>query len=378
MVRDETSEALVDCIYDAAGNSDRWQTALERALLLFKSYSAEIGHIDLADGTFSFFVSAGGRYTEERIDHYRLMMAEDPRLIAMSQRPFMPIHCRMVVSDDQLHASRLYKELLAPNGIEYTLGVNLVEERKSVTFFTTKRGPEQPAFDDGDCRLLADLVPHLRRALRLHSGFAELELLQMRTLEALDQIPLGVFIVRQDGTFVMGNRMGTELAAARAPLLIVNGKLSLSDGEAARLLRKTLRTVMSEAGGPPGVLVVDRPDEMPLRLLVTPLTGRAGDKSLLRQRGDLVVIYANDPSQSHEAPWERLQHMFGLSPSEAKLVAGVVAGRSVVEVGSKLGLTPGSARQYFKNILAKTGTHSQGELLRLILQSPAWIRASTS
>lgn len=67
--------------------------------------------------------------------------------------------------------------------------------------------------------------------------------------------------------------------------------------------------------------------------------------------------------------------MFGLFPSEAKLIACLVAGDSVTEAGAKLGLTLGSARQYLKNVHAKTGTHSQGELLRVIMQSPVWIES---
>ena len=159
---------LIDHIYLAAGQTREWQTVLEKAMEFLETESAEIGHIDLVSESFSFFISAGPTYTKERIDRYRSMMSRDPRLIGMSQRPFLPIHCRMVIDEETLHASQLYRELLAPNGVEYTLGVNLLEERKSVTFFTAKRGPKQPPFGDADCIKLTELVPHLRRALRLY------------------------------------------------------------------------------------------------------------------------------------------------------------------------------------------------------------------
>lgn len=378
LVQQGAVQTLIDHIYDAAGNSERWRTVLEKATTLFEADSAEIGHIDLANRSFSFFISAGQIYTSARIDHYQSMMTEDPRLVAMTRRPFLPIHCRMIITDEDLHASKLYQELLAPNGVEYTLGVNLVEEHKSITFFTAKRGPEQPAFGEAECQTLGQLVPHLRRALRLYRGFANLELQATATLEALDQIPLGVFIVRPDGTFVIGNRMATEIANGGKSLIIVNGKLAASRGETARRLRRALITVMSAPDSEPQALVVDRPDGEPMRILIAPLSGTSAGRTFVRQKGDLAAIYVNDPTRSYETPWERLQHMFGLFPSEAKLIACLVAGDSVPEAGAKLGLTLGSARQYLKNIHAKTGTHSQGELLRVILQSPVWIEASSA
>lgn len=350
-----------------------WPAVLSHAAHLFHAESAQIGHLDLEDQAFSFLITHGVTYSEHRIQQYQSMMSEDPRLAYMSQRPFLPVHCRMAVTDEYLHGSALYQQILAPDDIEYTLGVNLIEERKSTTFFTAHRGIKQPRFAETECEDLALLVPHLRRALRLYHVFAALDLQQSAAREALDQIPLGVFIVRPSGDFVMGNRMASELAAERQPLCLANGRLSTTNGTATGLLRSALINVMSGPAAEPQALVLDRPDRLPLRLLISPLSGRSSGRTFIRHDGDLAVVYVNDPGRSHEAPWERLQHMFGLFPSEAKLIAHMVAGSSVVEAGAKMDLTAGSARQYLKNVLSKTGTHSQSELLLLVMKSPIWV-----
>jgi hypothetical protein len=49
------------------------------------------------------------------------------------------MHCRMAVSDDELRASRVYQEVLTPDGIEYTLGVSLVEEDETNSFLRHAR-----------------------------------------------------------------------------------------------------------------------------------------------------------------------------------------------------------------------------------------------
>lgn len=366
-------ESLVDAIYDAAGDAERWPHFLSGAARLLESESAQIGHIDLQDRSFSFLITYGTTFTEERIRQYQALMPEDPRLAYMTERPFLPAHCRMVLTDEELHSSRLYREVLAPDGIEYTLGVNLVEETKSTTFFTAHRGLHQPVFGTEECQLLGELVPHLRRALRLYHVFAAMDLQHTAARDALDQIPLGVFIVRPDGEFVFGNRMAGELLAAGADLRLLDGKLGAATPETTRVIRAALMNVMTEPEAEPQALVLERPGQLPLRVLVSPIGGVPLGQTLVRQKGDLAAIYVNDPTRAHEAPWERLQHMFGLFPSEAKLVAEMVSGASVVDAGAKLGLTAGSSRQYLKNVLSKTGTHSQSELLLLVMKSPVWM-----
>ena len=134
----------------------------------------------------------------------------------------------------------------------------------------------------------------------------------------------------------MGNRLAHELANAGAPLKIADDKLTTVDSKITRSLRGTLMKVMSEPGAVPQALVIDRPGNQPLQLLISPLSGTESERTFVRQRGDLAAIYVNDPERSLDTPWERLQHMFGLFPSEAKLTAYLVAGNTVAEAGEKL------------------------------------------
>lgn len=44
------------------------------------------------------------------VDRYSALMNEDPRMPAFRGNPYRPLHCRMVVSEKKLHASRTYQE----------------------------------------------------------------------------------------------------------------------------------------------------------------------------------------------------------------------------------------------------------------------------
>ena len=365
------AEDVVEGLYEAAADAGLWPLVLAQAAELFEADGAQIGHVDHADNRLSFLVTHGYQFTPERVRQYEAVMHEDVRLVRLAQRPFLPMHCRMIVTDEELHASRLYRDVLAPDGVEYSLGVNLIEERQSTTFFVALRRPGRRCFGKADCALLGELVPHLRRVLRLYRQFADFDFGRLATLEALDQVPLGVFVVRREGRLVTCNRTAEYLAAAGIGLSLTGGRVSASDAPLAHRLRQVIDDVVSDAR--PRTLTIFRSDDEPLRILVASLPGERIGRTLARPAGDLAVIFVNDPRRSQDAPWEHLQHMFGLFPGEAKLLALLTAGQTLREAAAGLNLTTNSARQYLKNVFAKTETHSQSALIRKVMDSPLWI-----
>ena len=66
-----------------------------------------------------------------------------------------------------------------------------------------------------------------------------------------------------------------------------------------------------------------------------------------------------------------LQKMFELTPAQAQLAGLLYDGTSVKQAASSLGITEGSARQYLRQIFAKTGTNRQIDLVREIARAMA-------
>lgn len=60
-----------------------------------------------------------------------------------------------------------------------------------------------------------------------------------------------------------------------------------------------------------------------------------------------------------------------LSPREAALAIGLAQGETILEAGTRLGLTPETARNYSKRLYAKTGTSGQAQLVALVLSGLA-------
>jgi len=100
------------------------------------------------------------------------------------------------------------------------------------------------------------------------------------------------------------------------------------------------------------------------RLLLRPLPGAVGD-CLLGGHALLVVEPVHTP-----AP-DRLAQRHGLTAKEARLACLLADGTPLREAGQALGLSYSSARTYLDRVYAKTGTHRQAELVRLVLDGGA-------
>lgn len=85
-----------------------------------------------------------------------------------------------------------------------------------------------------------------------------------------------------------------------------------------------------------------------------------------RARFSLVLT---DPANTHPANARLLAAALDLTPSEARVVQGLIEGGSIESAATLAGVTVATARSYLKSVFAKTGVSKQAELVRLALTS---------
>ena len=110
-------------------------------------------------------------------------------------------------------------------------------------------------------------------------------------------------------------------------------------------------------------------DASPIHLLVRPAHDLGS--------GATAILYAQERTATRGSE-QVLIDLFGLTRSEARLALMLANGRSLVEAGTSLGLTRETVRSYSKSLYAKTGTHGQGGLVRVIVISLATLFSSKS
>lgn len=82
------------------------------------------------------------------------------------------------------------------------------------------------------------------------------------------------------------------------------------------------------------------------------------------------IVFA-DPSRKDITTPERIAAALNLTPSEARVVFGLIVGGSVDEAATIAGVSLSSARTYLKNVFSKTGVSKQAELVRLVMLAAA-------
>ncbi|HUE89654.1 MAG TPA: helix-turn-helix transcriptional regulator [Vicinamibacterales bacterium] len=229
-----------------------------------------------------------------------------------------------------------------------------------------RRGP----FCERDVALLGPLVPHVRRALQLHRRLVAASRAADDLSSAIDQLSRAVLLIDAEGRVTFMNRAASRLIAMRDGLTVEQGALRAASASDTMRLRSTVaeavRTSSGFGFGAGGMLAIGRPSgRRALSLLVCPVSQR---RTLFPGvETAAAMVFVADPEQIAVPDEDTLRTLFGLTRAEAKLTRLLAQGESLMEAGERLGLRRETVRSRLKAIFEKTNTHSQGELVRLVL-----------
>jgi len=192
----------------------------------------------------------------------------------------------------------------------------------------------------------------------------------------LDRLPYGVFVVSADARVLFMNFFANELVEASDGLTIGRDQLLRTDRPPeTQLLHAAIKNA-SEADdllASSGALFVEREDAIrPLHCLVQRFVGTDS----VDKQDPYAAIFVTDPERAPQISPSILSGLFDLTPSESRLLACLVACGRLEQAASDANLSLSTARTYLKQIFSKTGTGRQGELIQLVLLSPALIKSA--
>jgi DNA-binding CsgD family transcriptional regulator len=87
-------------------------------------------------------------------------------------------------------------------------------------------------------------------------------------------------------------------------------------------------------------------------------------------------MFVFDPERRVNASVDLLMQDLGVTRREAELAALLAEGQDLQSIARRLSISEDTARKHLKSIYTKTDLHSQADLVRRILTSPAWIRSA--
>jgi len=344
------------------------------------NFSALYGYDDAilarygAEGGLS---SAIRRYQQ----HFMQLAPTDPRVRILEQYPGRPLSCRLQIREEELHASRVYQEMLRFGDVEYSLLVSLPEEDGSLIMLGAFRGKEAQHFSEADVALFSEIIPHLKQAVRLSEHLADASFKAHAARGALDTLAMGVVLVDREARISWANSSARRIIERGDGISAPDGCMRLDTHVESIRLRRLIATVVDNRSAgdaaSASAMPVARPSgREPIDLVVGPLQLAPGDDRTRGLERPLAVLFISAPEDPVEAPAELLRRLFGLTLTEARVVERLVAGQAPRDIAESMAISVETCRVHLKNVFAKLDVDGQAPLVAKVLASPAWMQRS--
>lgn len=358
---------VVALIYEAALQPGQWNAAFAALQL---ALGCDVFHVFVWDHARQRPVhtwrSPDVPESIER-DYGRYYGRIDPRRAFSDHLPAgVVFRCHDHLDDRAVARSEFYQDFLIPGGMRYMLGGALSRSPTHDTKLALLRTHGRPPFSDAEYGDATRLLGHVCRAMAL-------SLREQRSLEALqggaalaDGLETGVVLFGDDGRVLFANAAAERFDARRDGLQLVVPGLRATDSRDARSLaaawarlrddgRPQSLVVWSAQGGVAVTLCRLPPAPSGLVAVAPPSRHIAFLTPLARQR--------------LPAP-EQLGAMFHLTPAESRLACTLAAGRTLAQCAEASGVKLSTVRSQLLQVLAKTGTARQQDLVALLVRLP--------
>ena len=157
------------------------------------------------------------------------------------------------------------------------------------------------------------------------------------------------------------NRAGARLAQRGPAISIKDGKFSARRRHENVTMRKIMTEVAEAGAGAHKIVNLRSRQGSPVISVVIARIANAAETTLLVLVSDLMS------RRRFNLPFCATQ--FGLTPAETRVAAAIAEGSTLNEIAESTKCAIGTVRVHLRRIMAKTGAHSQAQLVGLLFQS---------
>ena len=283
-------------------------------------------------------------------------------------RPEAALHrTEELYPEEELVKTEFYADLMAPNDLFKGFGISLFNDRR-FTFLSIIHSKKAGAPASEELRLLAELTPHLQRAMQVQERLQLSPALGAPALGVLDELSRGVVFVGRDRRVIHANRAAARILADRDGLFLDRkGACRASRAAEQDLLDRLIDGAVAahwrgdaDTHSSGGVMLVPRPSgARAFGLVVAPMPSPPLGLAAAHVAAAILI---SDPEADSAALRDILRRLFQLSEQEAELAARIAEGERLEGAAQNVGVTYQTARSYLKSIFVKLGVNRQAEL----------------
>jgi len=274
----------------------------------------------------------------------------------------------MLASAETMQRSEFLHDWLRPNDLLYSIGGVLERTPDAHILMSVLRSPKAGPIATVELDVFRQLIPHVRRALQIRRQLALGGTTSAVAAEGLARLATGAILVDGTARVLFANAVAERFLQAGNGIEAKNGTLVASLRSANAKLQELIGQAVATSAGKGrdagGALLLPRRAGRPLSVLVCPLNAETMPFGF---PSPLAIVFVRDPDKAAVAGVQALRRLFNLTPTEARLAQALVSGRSVDDFAETNRISVQTARTHLKNLMAKTWTRRQGELIALLL-----------
>ncbi len=363
----QSIDTIANQLYDGILSEQAWHDALDSMCLQVQA------------GVFHYFTldpsgaptpeSAGnleshGLHTGLMAEYELQHAANDLRLAAtLRLQPGQLMFDHEHISQRELSRNSVYADWLVPLGFRNTAGVCVRAEGSARDYMSFMRYRDDKVFSERDKTFINALTPHVMRASGLRARMQSLTLQASLGLAALDSLSQGIVLLDAQARIHYANTAAERLTQAPSALGTAQGRLLCR----SPALQARMQQLLAQACASPAQAgAFEMGASQATRLVVTVLPLKASHALSNNWQKPLALVVLVVPGAISALDHRVVCDMLGLSPSEARLLLLLVAGKSVKDFAAVEGCSWHTARSHLKNLMRKTGCHRQLELVQLL------------
>jgi DNA-binding CsgD family transcriptional regulator/PAS domain-containing protein len=358
---------LIGAIYDCALDPSRWEQTLDELRQAFDGLTAILYLNDLRDQRILINRTVGiepawldmiNQHTPEISTRLMQDLASFPSL---DEPHLMSRH----LPPAYVAQSPYIQQCLKPNGVCDIINYFLMHTPSRFAGFAIGRHDRQGMFTERELELGKLLLPHLRRAVTISNVLDAGTIERSRMAELLDAMRCAVLLTDERGTILHANHSAEQMLRDGTLIQRANGTLRAKAPSADAEMRAAIRLAARDevALGRTGLAIcLTEQDPASVLAHVLPMTGGELRAKLQPEAAASVFIGALPDGQDGAAA---MAATYDLTPAETRVLARLLAGSTLAETATSLGVAPATAKTHLDNIFLKTGVTRQADLMRL-------------
>ena len=354
----------IGSIYDCVLDPNRWRQTLIGLGRAFETQVATLTLVDRRQGRLLIEETVG---VEKRwLGELQKHIPEINKILAAFYS-HLPQDAPRIVSRDipvaYCQTSPYIQEFLRPQGIVDSMLYYLMDTPTRYSAFAVSKS--ERLFGEREIELGALLLPHIQRAVTISNVLDAHTIEGSRMAAALDGLRCAVILSDEQGTVLHANRAAEAMLRAGSLVTATGGVLHARSGSAAAELRVAIaQAARNEADiGKTGLATrLTEPDVPPIFAHVLPMTG-SELRTRLQPAAAAAIFIGAMPGENDAA--NLMTAAFGLTPAEKRVLAGLLAGRTLAETAAALGVAQTTAKSQLERIFSKTGVSRQADLILL-------------